>query len=165
MGKTVYLVRHGESLAQTAKARGVDRKHPSLRDCGITERGRQQAAALQLPSVPDLVVSSPLTRAIQTARIAFPHATIVLHAGATERGRGVPENLPRPVHELDLDDGIDASLVPEGWPEADAPDLAEWLGTRPERTICVFTHYNTIMKLARVRAENCAPVVYEASTF
>lgn len=50
----------------------------SLLDPGLTERGHAQAAELHVfvrqHVKPDLIVVSPLTRALQTASIAFQHA-------------------------------------------------------------------------------------------
>ena len=62
--KTVIFVRHGESLAQTARKRGLKRTDRSLRDCDLTMKGQSQAKGLRkLPCFTDgidLVVVSPL---------------------------------------------------------------------------------------------------------
>jgi broad specificity phosphatase PhoE len=68
--KTLYLIRHGQSLAN----RDYD-ESSSYRDAGLTEQGIAQARALQkqLEELQlDLVVVSPLTRALQTCQNALP---------------------------------------------------------------------------------------------
>ena len=76
--KTIYFIRHGESLGQIATTH--NRRHdPKLKDCGLSPLGIRQAQQ-QLrhdihdvkPSI-ELVLCSPLTRAIQTAVLAFGH--------------------------------------------------------------------------------------------
>ena len=101
----VILLRHGESLAQARKG---SRKDPALLDCGLSPRGRAQARAVDASAFPpaELVVSSPLARALLTAAAvrfgdAGPPAAIVAHPGLRELGSGDPEkdpeNQPRPV--------------------------------------------------------------------
>ena len=67
--KTIYMVRHGESVfnASTHFERG---------DTPLTERGRAQAEAvgMRLKTVPiDIIISSPVTRAKETADIIGQH--------------------------------------------------------------------------------------------
>lgn len=46
--KTIYLIRHGQSLGQAAKALGWDRKTDKLLiDCGLTELGISQAYGIR----------------------------------------------------------------------------------------------------------------------
>lgn len=74
--KTLYLIRHAESEGQAAGRRGLDRQHdPRLRDCPLTDLGVTQAATnIESTLGPDgmaqieLVVTSPLTRALQTGK-------------------------------------------------------------------------------------------------
>ena len=49
----------------------MDRNYP-YRDPPLTDAGAQGAKHIKLPSVPDLIVISPMTRTIQTAFNAFP---------------------------------------------------------------------------------------------
>lgn len=79
--KQITLIRHAESLGQTARDRGLNRaKDPSLIDCFLTQKGIYQAFSLQ-PTISalherdefDLIVVSPLTRAVATCTIAFGH--------------------------------------------------------------------------------------------
>ena len=73
--KTIYFIRHGESLGQIATTQ--DRRHNmKLKDCGLSPLGiRQSQHQLryffhEIPKI-ELVLCSPLTRAVQTAILAF----------------------------------------------------------------------------------------------
>ena len=73
MAKTVHLIRHGQSTANVALEinPGVD---PGVRDAPLTELGHHQVKQLRsaVESLTiDLVVTSPLTRTIQTTLGAF----------------------------------------------------------------------------------------------
>lgn len=77
--KRIVLVRHGISqmnialCAQPWGSRGfVD---PAIYDAPLTEKGMEQAARTEAPEV-ELVVSSPLTRALQTAKRVFGEARL-----------------------------------------------------------------------------------------
>jgi broad specificity phosphatase PhoE len=98
--KTVYMIRHGHSQGQAARSNGLDRKTcSSLNDCDLTEKGMAQARNIpqQLMKIThepmimesiQLVISSPLTRALHTAILGFPNHL-------REIGSKVPENNPR----------------------------------------------------------------------
>lgn len=63
----IYLIRHGET------AWSATRRHTGRTDMALTERGRQQAAALApvlRGLAPDRVWTSPLARAADTCRLA-----------------------------------------------------------------------------------------------
>jgi broad specificity phosphatase PhoE len=166
--RTVYLIRHGQSKGQVASEH--DRRFDeSLTDCGLTDLGKEQAANIaNLLSEIDLVICSPLTRALQTALIAFPeHSQIVCNYDLREVGSMIPENLPRKIHEVqaDLQEwGLDVSKVdfesqkPNQWPNRhETPPkvvrrdrirdvfvrLAEKLPSDIER-IAVICHYHVI---------------------
>jgi glucosyl-3-phosphoglycerate phosphatase len=93
--KTVHLVRHGESThnAQVYAALGVDTNDERYVDAKLTPRGAAQADALAIrvrDIAPQLVVSSPLTRAIDTslracALLPAPRPRYVVRAECTER--------------------------------------------------------------------------------
>ena len=72
MPKIVHCIRHGQSTFNAHFAEtGLDPMHP---DAPLTELGRRQAAerAVELRQYPyELVVTSPLTRAIQTTMALF----------------------------------------------------------------------------------------------
>jgi broad specificity phosphatase PhoE len=68
--KTLFLIRHGQSIANRDYDESI-----AYRDAGLTEQGIAQARALQKEleaSEIDLVVVSPLTRALQTCQNALP---------------------------------------------------------------------------------------------
>lgn len=68
--KTLFLIRHGQSIANRDYDESI-----AYRDAGLTEQGIAQARALQkqLEELQlDLVVVSPLTRALQTCQNALP---------------------------------------------------------------------------------------------
>ena len=82
----VHLIRHGESVGQLCQNPHQRRTDPGLRDCGLTERGRQQALQLRqrlrmtmttaeesqpMENYFDMILSSPLTRALETALLVF----------------------------------------------------------------------------------------------
>lgn len=63
MKKFIYLVRHGESEANTNNIWGGD--YP------LSDKGRKEASSLLLPCQPERIISSTKQRAVQTAQIAF----------------------------------------------------------------------------------------------
>jgi broad specificity phosphatase PhoE len=168
--KTIYFIRHGESLGQTVneKTRRID---PTLIDCGLSDHGMIQAKELRdrfhdhnLIDTIELVVSSPLTRALQTAYIAFPHTPIIIDYNLREIGTMIPENIPRSMKDVLSDIGYDRtthhidsiSLKPENWPKChdQTPKVLrkdqiqqsiQYLATnRSEQTIAVVCHYHVI---------------------
>lgn len=98
---SIVLVRHGESVGNLADARareqGADRLDLPARDADVelSDEGRRQADALgqwmaQADHLPDLVLSSPYARALETARRAVTHTDreIVLDERLRERDLG-----------------------------------------------------------------------------
>lgn len=87
---TVYLIRHGESTHNAKAFYPADVNDASYIDADLTARGRDQASALAdtvAALAPDLVVASPLTRALRTCALAcarLPHAPVV-HPACAER--------------------------------------------------------------------------------
>ena len=154
--KLVYLIRHGESMGQKAPSRKARQTDPSLQDCGLSDTGIQQALglaqqlrSLQQQSNVELVLSSPLTRALQTALTAFPNQPILCHYHLREIGSPIPENCPRPMarvlqdlQRLNHDTArVDhQQLQPPDWPRTDSPKVVrsrhhvpnvfQWLATR-----------------------------------
>lgn len=183
--KTFYLIRHGESLGQATKNRRQRETDPQLLDCGLTFRGRVEAqtrVAAQLGqdkmSKIELVVSSPLTRALETACRAFPDTPILVHYHLRELGSPIPENQPRCMSRVlrDLqqqqDDNGDSYLLPTSnidtetlrpdvWPPVHdcvpkvlrrdrVADSLYWLAReRPERVLAVVCHYHVIRAALR----------------
>lgn len=85
--KNIIIIRHGESLGQTASQRGISRKDPQLEDCFLSRKGISEASQLQITlsdpsfmkekmsmSEPiELVCTSPLTRALATTILGLGH--------------------------------------------------------------------------------------------
>lgn len=132
--QSILLIRHGESTFNAAYAGdGVD---PMLFDAPLTARGREQveAARLALRERPvDIVLASPLTRAVQTALGIFGEhpskpAIVIDHAhrerleSSCDRGRS-PHELKADFPHMSFDH------LPETWWHDD--------GVRDERGIVV----------------------------
>ena len=133
--KVLYLIRHGESQGQVAKHNGLDRKRdPSLIDAGLTNKGWGQAKQIphllgtETMSSIDLVVSSPLTRALHTALVGFQDrredSSFVLHYDIREIGSSIPENIPRPIENVIHDLKVIASSGTSRPSESQARELA-----------------------------------------
>src|SRR4051794_15995119 len=86
--KPVLLIRHGQSTFNVVyEETGRDPGHVDAR---LTELGQRQAEETRdmLAAEPvDLVISSPLTRAIQTAQIVFGERGIPVHVTCRHRER------------------------------------------------------------------------------
>ena len=181
-------MRHAHSEAQDCKRKGISRDDDSLLDCHITKLGEFQAKTAWVEDdLPDLVVVSPLTRAIQTALIAFEGFDIpmICHPGLKEKGDKLPENNRREKGELIRDKklnqheafaDIDFSLVLEekAWSMSKKSkrvnfahdSLIEWLKRRKEERILLVTHYKVIKDLFPTgfeEVENCK--VFETNLF
>ena len=120
--KTIYLIRHGESIAQTFTTEKRARDQ-SLRDCGLSEKGEEQATVL--PGILgldryrniDCVISSPMTRAVRTSVLGFPSKSIIINYDLMEIGRDknpMPENQPRSIMNVMADTGGE-SLINEAY--------------------------------------------------
>lgn len=193
--KQIYLIRHGESMGQTARQNKMDRrKDLRLRDCGLTERGIRQATQLlgtktsftttaatatETLSQVDLVVSSPLTRAVHTAMLGFVGRPIVIHYDLAELGSKVPENTPRSMTDVlkdlkhDCSGTIDTiTYKPEGWPHVNQHESGlnkqqrvlramRTLAQRPEQTMAIVCHFHVIQAILQdltLRPENATPM-------
>ena len=177
--RTILCIRHGESTFNVAyRETGIDPLHPDAR---LTPRGEAQVreARLALRSVPvDLVVTSPLTRALQTTQGIFadhPSAPRVLvealhreHcASSCDIGRS-PAELAAEFPHLALDH------LPETWWHVhDEPDergvcfepiealqervelFKDWLRARPEPRIAVVGHGTFFHHLTGQWLDNC----------
>lgn len=181
--KTIHFVRHGQGVHNVAAEIGVGcdcrppgngsqcaYKDPSLHDAKLTEIGEGQARRLLFTSrdLPlDLVVVSPLSRAVQTALLAFqqPH------------GRFVPfvaNELIREQHGVHVCDKRSSRTVLESsYPDVDfgalnsevdlvfredvresredvaqrCYELALWLRQRPEKHIGVVGHSSWLLTM------------------
>ena len=128
--KNIVLIRHGESLGQTARENGLSRsKDPSLRDCFLSRKGIHQACGLRREidnlhqqNKFELICTSPLTRAAATCVLGLGHLSescisisedghggsgessvpFICHPNLAESGcRGMPENQGRPSNPQD----------------------------------------------------------------
>lgn len=186
--KTIHLMRHGvtemnEYLGRTPHPFGTLRfKDPLLYDTRLTARGQSEAAraaarVARLKQRPELLVVSPLTRALQTATIAFgdqPPCPVHVEPLWRERlylssdvGRH-PEQLQQEYPHLSLDH------LPAVWWHTHTPDdplaihpepedvfsqrmqqLQQWIAARPERCIAVVSHWGVLQALTGQDFENC----------
>lgn len=167
--KTVHFIRHGQgfhnSLADFCLAYGIQDTNPYTApenfDPPLTEIGRQQARALQpyaRTTNPELVVVSPMARALKTSNIAYEHligtVPFIAHEGCKEKSHGNACDYRRPTAEAATDfPNVDFSLVvptdpllPNLEEETDtmqsdrAYEFMQWLLARPEREIVVSSH-------------------------
>ena len=134
---------------------------PENFDPPLTEIGRQQARALQpyaRTTNPELVVVSPMARALKTSNIAYEHligtVPFIAHEGCKEKSHGNACDYRRPAAEAATDfPNVDFGLVvptdpllPNLEEETDAVQsdraygFMVWLMARPEREIVVSSH-------------------------
>ena len=183
--KKIYMIRHGQSLGQVAKQNGMDRrKDQRLTDCDLTKKGQAQAGDISTHFTEDalheiqLVISSPLTRALHTALLGFPSKDILVAYDLRELGSKVPENLPRSMKEVckTLSPAIQSrasdlsldlqTLQPHDWPRDFAPlvtkkdrirKVLQWIyREREESTLAIVCHFNVI-RSAIVDGETMKP--------
>ena len=109
--KLIVLFRHGESLAQTTSDKKRRMTDPTLRDAGLSSKGKRDAQKLAQDEVISqgpfqLIVCSPLTRSLQTCCLALKErraVPVVCHPGLKEFGRRAltgAENTGRLLSEL-----------------------------------------------------------------
>lgn len=145
----VWLVRHGE----TAWAR--DLRHTGRTDIALTARGRAEAREVgrRLRDVPfDLVLSSPLSRALETARLAGFGDRVRVDGDLVEWDYGRFEGLTTPEIRRSRPDW---SLWEDG---ADGGESADDVGARADRAlsaiagvegrVLVFSHGHFLRTLA-----------------
>jgi glucosyl-3-phosphoglycerate phosphatase len=185
MTKTVHCIRHGQSTFNAYFAEtGLDPLHP---DAPLTALGRQQVAerAVELRRHPyELVVTSPLTRAIQTTLGLFGDhpASPAIHVECLHRehlesscdvGR-TPTLLAQDFPHLSFGHLSEVWWHNEGEPDErgfvaePAAILAErvrgfrdWLAARPERLIAVVGHGTFFHHLTGQQLRNCEVAVLE----
>jgi broad specificity phosphatase PhoE len=186
MTKTVHCIRHGQSTfnAHWEHAGGIDPLHF---DAVLSDLGRQQvaAAARAVRAVPyELVVTSPLTRAIQTTLGLFqdhpstPKIQVeCLHRERVENSCDVgrsPALLRGEFPALAFDHLDEVWWHRDGDPdhrgivvEPDAVltgrvrSFREWLGNRPERVIAVVGHGTFFYHLTGRQLQNCEIVTLD----
>jgi glucosyl-3-phosphoglycerate phosphatase len=185
MTKTVHCIRHGQSTFNAHFSEtGLDPMH---QDAPLTALGRQQVAerAVELRRHPyELVVTSPLTRAIQTTLGLFgdhpaspPIHVECLHREHLESSCDVgraPTLLARDFPHLSFGHLGEIWWHNEGEPDErgfvaePAAILAErvrgfrdWLAARPERLIAVVGHGTFFYHLTGRQLHNCEVAVLE----
>lgn len=149
--KTIYFIRHGES---EANAEGL--LAGSNTDTPLTQKGRDQARAageqLKTKQV-DLIVSSPLERAYETATIIAEHIGFTHHIPTNdlllERDFGTASGEPKQKGFEMLDNGT--ALGAETLEALHARVLAtfKWLESIPAEHIVVTSHagYGRMVKV------------------
>lgn len=111
----IHFIRHGKTDWNN------DNRYQGTSDIPLNETGRQQAATLASAMEGeswDRIVSSPLSRAFETAQavagaIGIPEADIILDKRAVERSYGDAEGLTIPEREAI-------------WPGGNWPGLEDW---------------------------------------
>jgi len=192
--KTIHLVRHGRTemndYLREHHWADPDFVDPMMIDTKLTEMGEAQARALaatvaSLDPRPELIVASPLRRALRTAELAFGErgdgelgdVPRVVCALARERvfhgsdiGRVVSElRVDHPGWDLsDVGDDAPWWYTPEGRDPFTTADLEPvevferrmeefrcWLDARPERSIVVVSHWGVCYSLTGEEFQNC----------
>jgi len=164
--RSFCLIRHGETTANACEMIA------GITDVSLTPHGRTQAQALGDHKWPDKIAlfSSPLSRAQDTCKLAFPNHEYTLHKDLRERNWGAFEG--RPIAEQpDREDIPDGG---ESWPAMIA---------RVEHAICeicaiscsalpVLVCHSGIIRAARVlwttgtvgdRPPNAEPILFDIS--
>jgi glucosyl-3-phosphoglycerate phosphatase len=161
MPETVLLIRHAQSTFNAHYAAfGVD---PGHIDARLSELGLQQVEAARetLAGTPvDLVVVTPLTRALQTAQGLFGDREVPVHVTCLHRERlesscdvgRSPVHLARDFPHLAFDHLADPwwhapeghegpfAIEPENEFRARVDRFRTWVGERPERRVAVIGH-------------------------
>lgn len=181
MPKTIHLIRHGQSTFNAAYA--IDGIDPLHFDAPLTALGLEQVAAARREAAhiePELIVASPLTRAIQTAIGIFGDRPLLIEALHREHGYSSCD-VGRPPALLAADfPHLAFDHLPEVWwhhgPDANEHGIAvepvevltgrvenfrRWLIERPEREIAVIGHGTFFWYLTGEKFENCQRRVLE----
>eukprot|EP00850_Spirogloea_muscicola_P020453 SM000216S06579 [mRNA] locus=s216:174941:180922:- [translate_table: standard] len=174
--KVLHLIRHGQTEMNVYLARApAGFKDPLLYDTRLTAEGQRQARALaalaaQRAPAPELIVTSPLTRALQTMELVFPAAKApkVVEAAARERlymasdvGRS-PEVVADEYPHLYFDhlpngrqDPLAVVVEPPDVFDERVSRFRKWLAARPEHTIAVVSHWGVLHQLTGRDFGNC----------
>ena len=176
--KVIHIIRHGEATHNVARKTGGDEvySHPAHFDAPLTEHGRTQARGMREVPIADLVVSSTLTRAIQTAELLYPRGgpdevPIVCTDLARERHKeGHVCNHRHPLPTLrarhpyylftgptEHDATVDAPSEDDDDAHRRATALAAELLARPEENIVVITHVTFSFSLQHALAPDRFP--------
>ncbi|WP_229238434.1 histidine phosphatase family protein [Dyella amyloliquefaciens] len=151
---TIWLIRHGET--EWSKSG----RHTGTTDIALTEQGRKQASALA-PLLAtqkfDLVLTSPMQRAIETCRLAGLGERAEIEPDLHEWNYGVFEG--RKTADIRLEEAdwsVWKSPIPEGEMAAQvgarAQALIDRLLSRDAGNIALFSHAHFLRALASVWA-------------
>ena len=199
--KTVILVRHGktEMNEYLASNHWADEKFkdPLLYDTKLSKAGIAGAQLAQvhvekLEPKPEVIVSSPLSRAIATAKLVFEHdkeTPRVACVHARERvfhasDHGKPRKELEEVHkDFDFSHIPDlhepwwyvgsenekktfgeVSLEPVDVFEQRMDDLIDWINNRDEDVVALVAHWGVCFSLTGEQFENCEARVFEPGT-
>ena len=153
----IVLVRHGETVGQSSI------RYYGATDVALSDRGREQVreAALALPGDAfDLVLTSPLSRAWESARMLAPNGSVRILDEFREIDFGRWEGLTAdeirardPIRYQDWQQGRPGFEYPDGERRADFQarvDLAvEAMGAGGLRSILVVVHKGVIRAIVR----------------
>ena len=185
-GKTIHLIRHGQSAFNAAglKPGGED---PMLFDAALSDLGHRQVAEARRQVADlacDLVVTTPLTRALQTCLGLFDGRRVAIMVDSRAREKLSHScDVGRPPAALQSDfPNLSFGHLAECWwyagpdhaggpwdgvirrePEAHfmtrVGDFRRWLHGRPEPAVTVVGHSDFFKALSGRSLENCE--VYE----
>lgn len=143
--KTIYFVRHGETQSNIDKLFSGSIDNPPLTKKGL-EQAKEAGEKLIMLDKVDLVVSSPLLRARDTAKIiaeevGYDSNNIVYNELLVERSFGFYDGKPRDEYNLDDEN---STVQDKGESVKDfyhrAIQAFDWLKNRDEQTILVVSH-------------------------
>lgn len=189
----LHLVRHGQGfhnlLGDEYRKNGVQfscvgddlsdsnpYRRPELRDPPLTATGRAQAKSLQGTSrtlSPAVVITSPMSRAVSTALLAFPHligvVPFIAHEDAREQAGVHVCDQRNPTSDIRLDfPALDVSLIEKDdddplWhdTEREAPAavcararrLLDWIAQRGDSEVVIVSHSAFLFMLLNVVVE------------
>jgi len=167
--KKVYFVRHGQGN-HNASIKGWQLVDPPL-----NAKGEEQVQALAAEMKPklaefDLIVTSPLTRAMQTATGGFAGCKAPFMVNALLRERmGAPCDTGRTKSELlkafpKMSRWLGIDELPEVWWSTSAfewdllarvEELEDWISARPEKTIAIVGHGGLFSRFVGYHLHNC----------
>lgn len=183
-GKVIHFIRHGQGFHNSLfdfssvfdfEVGDISPYHiPEMLDPPLTEIGRQQVLVLRgaaQGTAPQLVLVSPMSRALMTSNIAYAHLVgkvpFIAHDGCKEKSHAMAADYRRSATMAQADfPNVDFSLVPDKDPLLDSLkpetdlDVAQraynfmlFIRDRPETEIVVSTHsawlfnvFNVVMK-------------------
>ena len=176
MAKDVYLIRHGQSTFNTLyESSGIDPLHfdAPLSTLGVGQVAEARQAAVNVDA--DLVVTSPLTRALETAVGLFEGEPVPIVVSSLHRERlgnscdvgRKPSVLNDEFPSLNFDhleetwwhngekDDRGVSVEPDQIFIQRISEFLRWIVTCPERTVVVVGHGTFFHRLTGRHLENC----------